>query len=116
MALSEKEGQLLRQIYEFGASAGSLEGYLYHKPDAAHVDMNALFMWVDNLSAAYQHLPEEALRTFQEGIDQTIGRAIHSLALLAGEDHPLVSKLRAMTKGPLPASADDFTKRKWFQG
>jgi hypothetical protein len=115
MTLSEKEGQLIRQIYEFGASAGSFEGYLYHKADAAHVDMNTLLVWVDNLSMAYHHLPGEAVKVFQDAIDQTLGRAIHSLARLAGEGHPLVSKLRAMTKGPLPASADDFRKRKWFQ-
>jgi len=112
--LSKGEGQLIRQIYEFGASAGSLEGYLYHKPDTAHIDLNALPVWVDNLAAAYQHLPSEALKTFQEAIDQTLGRTIHSLVSLVGEDHPLVSKLKALTVGSLPASADDFTKRKWF--
>ncbi len=115
MTLSQREGQLIRRIYEFGASAGSLEGYLYHKPDTAHIEMNALPVWVDNLAAAYQHLPAEVLKTFQEAIDQTLGRAIHSLVTLVDEDHPLVSKLRAMTVGPLPSSSDDFTKRKWFQ-
>ncbi len=114
MGLSKGEGQRVRQIYEFGASAGSLEGYLYGKPDPAHVDMNALPVWVDNLVSAYQHLPPEALKTFQEAIDQTLGRAIHSLMRLVGENHPLVSKLAALTVGPLPSSADDFTKRKWF--
>jgi len=115
MTLLLKEGQLLRQIYEFGASAGSLEGYLYHKSDIARVDMKALPVWVDNLVTAYQHLPAEAVKTFQEAIDQTLGRAIHSLVRLVGEGHPLVSELKAMTVGSLPTSADDFTKRKWFQ-
>jgi hypothetical protein len=114
MTRSQGEGQLIRQIYEFGASAGSLEGYLYRKPDTAHVDMNALPVWVDNLAEAYQHLPPEAIKTFQEAIDQTLGRAVHSLMKLVGEDHPLVSKLRALTVGPLPSSADDFRIRKWF--
>jgi len=116
MAVSQKDGQLIRQIYEFGASAGSLEGYLYHKPDTAHIDMNALPVWADNLAAAYQHLPPEALKNIQEAIDQTLGRTIHfhSLVSLVGEDHPLVSKLRALTVGPLPSSANDFRKRKWF--
>lgn len=115
MTLSEGDGARIRQVYEFGASAGSLEGYLYHKPDTAHIDMNALPIWVDNLASAYQHLSPEALKALQEAIDQTLGRAIHSLLRLVGGDHPLVSKLRSMTFGPLPASADDFTKRKWFQ-
>jgi hypothetical protein len=115
MTLSNGEGRLIGRVYEFGASAGSLEGYLYHKPDTGHVDMNALPVWVENLAAAYRRLPPEAVETFQEAIDQTIGRAIQSLVRLVGQDHPLVSKLRAMTVGPLPSSADDFTKRKWFQ-
>jgi hypothetical protein len=115
MTLSQEEGQQVRWIYEFGASAGSLEGYLYHKPDTAHIDMNALPVWVDNLAAAYHHLPAEVLKSFQDAIDQTLGRAVHSLMRLVGENHPLVLKLRAMTVGPLPSSADDFRKRKWFQ-
>jgi len=115
MTAPQEQGQLIRRVYEFGASAGSLEGYLYHKPDTSHIDMNALPVWVDNLVAAYRLLPEEARKSFQEDIDQTLGRAIHSLVRIVGEGHPLVSKLRAMTLGPLPASADDFTKRKWFQ-
>jgi hypothetical protein len=115
MTVLQGEAQLISQIYEFGASAGSLEGYLYHKPDTTHIDMNALPVWVDNLAAAYQHLPAAAVKSFQDAIDQTLGRAIQSLMTLVGEDHPLVSKLRTMTVGPLPSSADDFRKRKWFQ-
>jgi hypothetical protein len=115
MTLSEGEGQLIRRIYEFGASAGSLEGYLYHKPDTAHIDMNALPVWVDNLAAAYQHLPADVLKSFQDAIDQTLGRAVHSLMRLVGENHPMVLNLRTMIVGPLPSSADDFRKRKWFQ-
>jgi hypothetical protein len=115
MTLLQEEAQLIRQIYEFGASAGSLEGYLYHKPNTADIDMNALPVWMDNLAAAYQHLPAEALQALQEAIDQTLGRATHSLVALVGENHPMVLKLRAMTVGPLPSSANDFRKRKWFQ-
>ena len=46
------------QIYEFAASAGALEGYVYHKKK---LDMAALPNWVDNIVAAYKRMPSEAL-------------------------------------------------------
>jgi hypothetical protein len=101
------------KIYEFAASAGALEGYVYSRKGP---DMAALGVWVDNLAEAYAHLPAEALEECQSAIDQTLGRAIRSLTSVLGGDHALVSKLWAMVKGDIPESADDFDKKKWFQG
>ena len=100
------------QIYDFAASAGALEGYVYHKKE---VDMTALPNWVDNLSAAYRYLPSEALGEFQPSIDFTIGRAIRSLIPVLGEGHEIIGKLKSMVAGNLPRSADDFQKNKWFE-
>jgi hypothetical protein len=100
------------QIYDFAASAGALEGYVYHKKE---VDMTALPNWVDNLSAAYQCLPSEVLGEFQPSIDFTIGRAIRSLIPVLGEGHEIIGKLQSMVAGNLPRSADDFQKKKWFE-
>ena len=100
------------QIYDFAASAGALEGYVYHKKE---VDMTALPNWVENLSAAYQCLPSEALGEFQPSIDFTIGRAIRSLMPVLGEGHEIIGKLQSMVAGNLPRSADDFQKKKWFE-
>ena len=66
-------------IYEFAASAGSLEGYVYRRKD---LDLDSLVKWIDNLVAAYGLLPPEALDRIQPSIDQTLGRAIRSI-------HPL---------------------------
>jgi hypothetical protein len=101
-----------RKIYEFAASAGALEGYVYHRKD---MDMDALPNWLSNLKTAYGVLPHEVLEAVQPNIDQTLGRALKSLVLALGEEHAIVAMLKSMIKGSLPRSPDDFQKEKWFQ-
>ncbi len=101
-----------KNIYEFAASAGSLEGFVYHKES---MDPDHISSWIGNLVDAYGLLPREALDEIQTSIDQTIGRAVRSLVPLLGVEHGLVKELESMVKGPLPASPDDFQKKKWFQ-
>jgi hypothetical protein len=103
---------LFAQVYEFAASAGALEGYVYRREE---VDMKALTSWIGNLKAAYGLLPQEVLQEVQPSIDQTLGRAWKSLALGLGQDHDLAQTVKSMVKGWLPETADDFQKRKWFQ-
>ncbi|NIR13469.1 MAG: hypothetical protein GWN86_05770 [Desulfobacterales bacterium] len=103
---------LYTKIYEFAASAGALEGYVYQRKE---MDMEALPKWVDNLVAAYNHLPSEGLDEFQSSLDQTIGRAIRSLSSALGQEHEILRKLKSMVVGRLPDSADDFKKKKWFR-
>jgi hypothetical protein len=100
---------LFRQMYEFAASAGALEGYVYRRKD---MDMGALPTWVNNLKTAYGHLPREALDAVQPSIDQTLGRALKSLVLALGGEDDLVTMLKSMIKGSLPGSPDDFRKEK----
>ena len=99
-------------IYEFAASAGALEGYVYSRDE---VDVQTLPVWVDNLVKAYRFLPDATRDEFQSSCDQTLGRAIRSLIPHLGEGHEIVSKLKSMVVGPLPGSPDDFEKKKWFQ-
>jgi hypothetical protein len=103
---------LFAQIYEFAASAGALEGYVYHRED---VDMNALTNWITNLKTAYGLLPQEVLHEVQGRVDQTLGRAWKSLALSLGQDHDLAQTVKSMILGSLPETPDDFQKKKWFQ-
>ena len=100
------------KIYEFAASAGALEGYVYRREG---LDLDTLPKWVDNLVAAYQHLPADVREEFQASVDQTVGRAIQSLLSAAGERNETVRKLESMVAGPMPDSADDFRKKKWFE-
>lgn len=99
-------------LYEFAASVGALEGFVYHKEG---LDTRALPKWVNNLVSAYGHLPPDVLEEIQASLDQTAGRAVRSLIPLLGEEHEMIQKLRSMIRGALPASPDDFEKRKWFQ-
>jgi hypothetical protein len=100
------------QIYEFAASAGALEGYVYRREDP---DMKALTNWIGNLKTAYGLLPQDVLREVQASIDMTLGRAWKSLALGLSQEHDLAQTVRSMIQGPLPETADDFQKKKWFQ-
>lgn len=101
-----------RNISEFAASAGALEGFVYHKTD---LDPEALTTWIDNLVAAYHLLPRDAIKEIQPTIDQSLGRAIRSLTSLLGEDHLIVQKVKSMVKDEMPKSPDNFQKKKWFQ-
>jgi hypothetical protein len=103
------------KIYQFAASAGALEGFVYQKKNAQALGLDALSGWIDNIELAYDHLPESAKREFQDSCDRTIGRAIHSLVPVLGANHKLIEKLKMLVKGSMPASADDFNETKWFQ-
>ena len=103
-----------KKIYEFAASAGAFEGYVYYKK-LHDIDIDALTNWVGNLVDAYENLPLDVRNRFQKSCDQTVGRAMQSLIPLITRDHEVVQKLNLMVKGELPESADDFQKEKWFE-
>ena len=103
-----------RKIYEFAASAGAFEGYVYHKKKD-EMDMEAMINWVNNLVGAYDNLPLDVRNEFQSSCDRTVGRAIRSVASLFGDDHDVLLQLKSMVKGELPDSSDDFQKNKWFE-
>jgi hypothetical protein len=105
---------IYQKIYEFAASAGAFEGYVYRRP-RAEIDIKALLNWVDNLFDAYGHLTSEVRNEFQSSCDRTLGRALKSLVLELGQEHEVIAKLKKMIKGEMPDSADDFQKEKWFQ-
>jgi hypothetical protein len=100
------------QLYEFAASVGALEGFVYRRSDW---QAETISKWVENLGEAYPLLPDEVLREIQPSLDGTLGRAVKSVGSVLGEEHVLVQKLKSMVKGPMPSSPDDFQKKKWFQ-
>ena len=103
---------LYTKIYEFAASVGAFEGYVYGK---SKLNPEELSNWVRNIVSAYQHLPPEVKETFQASLDGTLGRAVGSLVVALGESHELVTKLRSILINPSVKSADDFQFKKWFQ-
>jgi hypothetical protein len=109
------EMNIYRKVYEFAASAGAFEGYVYRK-QLGDIDMDSLTDWVGNLLSAYEQLPPDIRGEFQTSCDQTLGRALRSVSLFLGADHDIVVNLKTMVKGELPESPDDFQKTKWFDG
>ncbi len=100
------------KIYEYAASAGAFEGYVYGKEKINPEELNN---WIDNIVTGYQHLPAEALKEFQTSLDRTLGRAVGSLITALGESHPLVSKLKTVIVDSSAQSANDFQFKKWFK-
>jgi hypothetical protein len=97
-----------RDIYDFAAKAGSLEGYVYPK----ELDLSYLPVWVDHVVERYNALPEAARKQFQDLLDGTVGRAVQSLIPVIGEDDPTIKKLKSVMKGEMPGSYDDFKRGK----
>ena len=84
---------IYKEVYDFAAKAGALEGYVFPKE---RVDLNYLPGWVDNLVNQYRSLPSEVKEEFQGSCNSTIGRAIQSLLPSLGEDHEVIKKLRSI--------------------
>ena len=105
---------IYRKTYEFAASAGAFEGYVYRR-SGNEINIEALSKWVDNLLTAYENLPAEVRDECQFSIDRTLGRAIKSLGFQFNDQPSLIGKLQKIIKGELPESPDDFQKEKWFQ-
>ncbi len=97
------------EIYEFAASAGALEGYVFQRAD---LNPDALNNWVQNLVKQYYALPIEVRESFQGSLDRTLGRAVLSLASLPGNEHGHVRSLKSLIFGKMPDSPEDFEKEK----
>jgi len=97
---------IYKEIYDFAAKAGALEGYVYPKEK---IDLNYLPQWIDNLVNQYHHLPPAVREEFQGLCDGTIGRTLQALLPILGEDHEIIKKLKSLVSGKLPLSFNDFT-------
>ena len=96
---------IYRDIYEFAARAGALEGFVYGKDK---IEPGSLKNWVNNLVNQHHALSDDGRADFQDLCDGTLGRAIQSLIPLLGEDHELIQQLKSLVQGQLPSSPDDF--------
>lgn len=100
------------KIYEFAATVGAFEGYVYGKKN---IKAEELSNWAHNIVSAYHHLPTEVIETFQGPLDRTLGRAVNSLVAALGKNHELVKELKSIIVDDSTTSPDDFKFRKWFQ-
>lgn len=100
---------LYKEIYEFAASAGAFEGFVYQKKN---MDAGILDNWIKNLLKQHQALPAPVRRSFQDSLDRTLGRAVQSLVVLFGEGHAHVAAVKTLIQGSMPVAADDFEQEK----
>lgn len=103
------------QIYEFSASVGAFEGYVYHKKSRSDVDVDALEAWTKNLVDAYAMLPPDVRIEIQPGLDLTLNRAISSCQAILEGRNIILERLSSMVTQPRECSPDDFQRKKWFQ-
>lgn len=103
------------KIYEFAASVGALEGYVYKKTSLDEMDTKALLVWTQNLVDAYGHFPTDVLGKIQPSLDLTLNRAISSFNMFLEKDHIVLERLHSMIDTQISSSPDDFQKKKWFQ-
>ena len=97
------------EIYEFAASAGALEGYVFKKD---HLEPGELDDWIHNLVKQYEGFPGEIKKHFQGSLDRTMGRAVHSLSAILGSEHQHVLSLKSLIAGDIPVSPHDFNREK----
>lgn len=103
------------QLYEFSASIGALEGYVYQKKSMAEMDQKALDIWTENLFEAYRLLPEGVMKEIRPRLDLTLNRAIGSFEAFLEKDHEILKRLHTMIGQRKALTPDDFQKKKWFQ-
>jgi hypothetical protein len=99
--------EIYSELYDFAASAGSFEGYVYRNPN---MDPAYLPKWSGNLVRQYNDLPLDVRAEIQDMCDGTLGRAVKSLEPILGADHEVIKNLMSMIKGELPDSPDAFDK------
>ena len=109
MAEERNSVDIYLEIYEFAASAGALEGYVFQRAD---LNPDSLNNWVKNLVKQYHALPVEAKESFQGSLDRTLGRAILSLITILGQEHDHVRSLKSLIVGKMPDSPQDFEMEK----
>ena len=94
-----------KEVYEFAASAGALEGYVYSRVKSELSDLDD---WIRNLVNQHDSVPMDVRKSFQSQLDRTLGRALLSLVPMYGKDHHYVQTLRTLIVGEMPKSPDDF--------
>lgn len=100
---------IYKEIYDFAASAGALEGYVYQRDK---IDTRYFGNWINNLVKQYSAIPVDIREVFQPSLDRTIGRAVLSLNPVLGQEHEFIRKLKGMVQGTMPDSPDDFDQEK----
>ncbi len=82
-----------RDLFNFSAKVGCLEGYLYERKDA---DTSTLPNWVGNIENMYRNLPAEVKRDFIEDYKNILGKILQSSGKILEKEDRVLIKLKSM--------------------
>jgi len=84
---------LSRDLFNFSAKVGCLEGYLYERRKA---DISTLPNWVGNIESMYRDLPPEVKRDFLEDYRNLLEKILQSSEKILKKEDRLLTKLKGM--------------------
>ena len=82
---------LNRDLFNFSAKVGCLEGYLYERKEA---DISTLPNWVGNIEKMYRNLPEKVKRDFLEDYKHILEKILQSSEKILKKERWSVNKAR----------------------
>ncbi len=85
--------RLNRDLFDFSAKVGCLEGYLYERKDA---DFSTLLNWLGNIEKMHRDLPAEVKRDFVEDYKNVLGRILASAEKILKKEDGVLIKLKSM--------------------
>jgi hypothetical protein len=88
-----KDMRLYRDLFNFSAKVGCLEGYLHERKDA---NISTLPNWVGNIERMYRDLPEEVKRDVLEDYKNILEKILQSLGKLLKKQDGMLTKLKGM--------------------
>jgi len=84
---------LNRDLFNFSAKVGCLEGYLYERKDA---DISTLPNWVGNIEKMYRNLPAEVKGDFLEDYKNILEKILQSSGKILKKEDRVLTKLKSM--------------------
>ena len=84
---------LNKDLFNFSAKVGCLEGYLYERKDA---DISTLPNWVGNIENMYRDLPAEVKGDFLEDYRNILEKILQSSEKILKKEDGVLTKLTNM--------------------
>jgi hypothetical protein len=83
---------LNRDLFNFSAKVGCLEGYLHERKDA---NISTLPDWVGNIEKMYRNLPAEVKRDFLEDYRNILEKILQSSEKILKKEDGVLTKLKS---------------------
>ena len=82
-----------KNLFNFSAKVGCLEGYLYERKDA---DISTLPNWLGNIEKMYRDLPAKVKRGFLEDYKNILQKILRSSKKILKKEDGGLTKLKSM--------------------